>query len=83
VGDARLLARYERCRRSEAGPVSAVVHAIASRARWPNWLERVTMKGLQIQNDWPILGVPMRRSLVNVATRSGVKTRQDKVKQGK
>jgi 2-polyprenyl-6-methoxyphenol hydroxylase-like FAD-dependent oxidoreductase len=72
VGDARLLARYARRRHAHANPKGAVVHAIASRGRWPHWLQGAALKGLQMQNDWPALGAAVRRTIVNAATRGRV-----------
>ncbi len=72
VGDERLLARYLR-RRAPARQMDAAVHALASRGRWPAWMQAAAFKGVQLQNDWPLIGAPLRRALVNAATRGFVR----------
>lgn len=73
VGDARLLARYQRRRRARAGTMGALVHAIANRGRWPAWSTSLAMKGLRLQNDWSAAGKLLRSSIVNGVVQSSVK----------
>ena len=72
LGDARVLARYQRRRQAQAGAVGTLVHAIATREHWPAWLKQGSHAALRAQQAWPIVGAPLRRALVNAATRGSV-----------
>jgi 2-polyprenylphenol 6-hydroxylase len=73
VGDARLLARYERQRSFRASTMARVVHGIANRGLWPDWMARLMVKGLQLQNDWSKVGGALRSAIVNEVVKTGVK----------
>ena len=72
VGDTRLLARYERQRAFRANTMGAVVHRIANRGLWPDWMSRMMVKGLQFQNDWSSVGGLLRSAIVNGAVKKSV-----------
>jgi 2-polyprenylphenol 6-hydroxylase len=69
VGDARLLARYQRLRTAHAKPIDAVVHRIANRGRWHSGVRSVAQQALRAHNDFASLGAWVKRQLVQRVVR--------------
>jgi 2-polyprenylphenol 6-hydroxylase len=69
LGDARLLARYQRRRAAQASPIAAVVHALARRGAWAAPLHTVADWALGVQAALPTVGSGLRRAMVRIATR--------------
>jgi hypothetical protein len=44
--------------------IDAVVHAIATRKRWPNSIQRAFTAGLEIGQQWPSLRQPVLSKVV-------------------
>ncbi len=70
IGDARVLARYQRQRMAQAGPIDAAVHALARRHAWLTPLKVLAELGLQAQADYPVVGGVVRQSLVQRMARA-------------
>jgi 2-polyprenylphenol 6-hydroxylase len=70
VGDARVLARYQRQRMAQAMPMDALIHAIARRNDWLKPFKQLVTLGLQWQADYPVVGKMVRKALVRHATHS-------------
>jgi 2-polyprenylphenol 6-hydroxylase len=69
LGDARLLARYQRRRAAQASPIAAAVHALARRGAWAAPLHTVADWALGVQAALPTVGGGLRSAMVRIATR--------------
>jgi ubiquinone biosynthesis UbiH/UbiF/VisC/COQ6 family hydroxylase len=69
IGDARLLARYQRLRAAHAKPMDAVVHSIANRGHWPSGVRSMAQRGLRLHNDFATFGIWVKRQLVQRVVR--------------
>jgi ubiquinone biosynthesis UbiH/UbiF/VisC/COQ6 family hydroxylase len=69
VGDARLLARYQRLRTAHAKPMDTMVHSIASRGRWHSGVRSLAQQALRAHNDFATVGTWVKRQLVRRVVR--------------
>jgi ubiquinone biosynthesis UbiH/UbiF/VisC/COQ6 family hydroxylase len=69
VGDARLLARYQRLRTAHAKPMDAAVHGIANRGQWNSGARHLAQIVLRAHNDFATMGTWVKRQLVRRVVR--------------
>jgi ubiquinone biosynthesis UbiH/UbiF/VisC/COQ6 family hydroxylase len=69
LGDARLLARYQRRRAAQTQAIESVVHGLANRSAWNQGVRQVFEHSLKLHNDVVCLGDRIKKSLIAQALR--------------